>query len=281
MLSGHKAVRRSHIGMSYHPLSLDQALVFLIKSASILLHSATNSHYNVNTEKTTMNQTKKDYLIAPSILSADFSRLGADVEKVLADGADVVHFDVMDNHYVPNLTIGPMVCTALRNYGITAPIDVHLMVKPVDRMIEMFASAGASIITFHPEASDHVDRSLQLIKSAGCQAGLVLNPATSLQQLEHVMDKLDVILLMSVNPGFGGQSFIPHTLEKLRQVRKLIDESGYDIRLEVDGGVNVKNIREIAEAGADMFVAGSAIFNQPDYAVVIEQMRSELAKVKG
>lgn len=219
----------------------------------------------------------KDYLIAPSILSADFARLGEDVEKVLADGADVVHFDVMDNHYVPNLTIGPMVCTALRNHGITAPIDVHLMVKPVDRMIEMFADAGASIITFHPEASEHIDRSLQLIKSKGCKAGLVFNPATPLHTLEHVMDKLDVILLMSVNPGFGGQSFIPRTLEKLRRVRKRIDASGYDIRLEVDGGVNVDNIREIAEAGADMFVAGSAIFNQPDYRAVIEQMRGQLA----
>jgi ribulose-phosphate 3-epimerase len=221
----------------------------------------------------------KDFLIAPSILSADFSRLGADVEKVLADGADVVHFDVMDNHYVPNLTIGPMVCKALRDYGITAPIDVHLMVKPVDRMIEMFAEAGASIITFHPEASEHIDRSLQLIKSFGCQAGLVFNPATPLHTLEHVMDKLDVILLMSVNPGYGGQSFIPRTLEKLARVRKRIDQSEYDIRLEVDGGVTVDNIREIAEAGADMFVAGSAIFNKPDYAAVIAQMRSELAKV--
>ena len=221
----------------------------------------------------------KDYLIAPSILSANFARLGEDVDKVLADGADVVHFDVMDNHYVPNLTIGPMVCSALRKHGVTAPIDVHLMVKPVDRMIEMFADAGASIITFHPEASEHIDRSLQLIKDKGCKAGLVFNPATPLHTLEHVMDKLDVILLMSVNPGFGGQSFIPRTLEKLRRVRKRIDNSDYDIRLEVDGGVNVNNIREIAAAGADMFVAGSAIFNQPDYKVVIDQMRSELANV--
>ena len=218
-----------------------------------------------------------DYLIAPSILSADFARLGADVEKVLADGADVVHFDVMDNHYVPNLTIGPMVCKALRDYGITAPIDVHLMVKPVDSMITEFAAAGASIITFHPEASEHVDRSLQLIKSFNCKAGLVLNPATSLEVLTHVMDKLDVILLMSVNPGFGGQSFIPHTLEKLRQVKALIKASGRDIRLQVDGGVKVDNIKEIAQAGADMFVAGSAIFNQPDYKAVIDEMRSELA----
>ncbi|TEW52726.1 ribulose-phosphate 3-epimerase [Psychromonas algicola] len=221
-----------------------------------------------------------DYLIAPSILSADFARLGDDVQKVLDDGADVVHFDVMDNHYVPNLTIGPMVCKALRDFGITAPIDVHLMVEPVDTMIVDFAKAGASIITFHPDASKHVDRSLQLIKDHGCKAGLVLNPASSLEELTHVMDKLDVILLMSVNPGFGGQSFIPHTLEKLRQVRKLIDDSGLDIRLQVDGGVKTDNIKEIAEAGADMFVAGSAIFNQPDYKAVIDEMRVELAKVK-
>lgn len=220
-----------------------------------------------------------DYLIAPSILSADFACLGDDVKKVLQDGADVVHFDVMDNHYVPNLTIGPMVCKALRDYGISAPIDVHLMVKPVDSMIVDFAKAGASIITFHPEASDHVDRSLQLIKDHGCKAGLVLNPATSLEVLTHVMDRLDVILLMSVNPGFGGQSFIPHTLEKLRQVKQLIKASGRDIRLQVDGGVKVDNIKEIAAAGADMFVAGSAIFNQPDYKVVIDQMREELASL--
>jgi ribulose-phosphate 3-epimerase len=222
-----------------------------------------------------------DYLIAPSILSANFARLGEDVDQVLKDGADVVHFDVMDNHYVPNLTIGPMVCKALREYGITAPIDVHLMVKPVDNMIVEFAKAGASIITFHPEASDHVDRSLQLIRDHGCKAGLVLNPATSLEVLTHVMDKLDVILLMSVNPGFGGQSFIPYTLEKLRKVKKLIVASGRDIRLQVDGGVKTENIKKIAEAGADMFVAGSAIFNQADYKLVIDEMRDELASIEG
>lgn len=221
---------------------------------------------------------KNEPLIAPSILSADFARLGEEVDNVLAAGADIVHFDVMDNHYVPNLTIGPMVCKALRNHGVTAPIDVHLMVSPVDRMIGDFAEAGASIITFHPEASDHIDRSLQLIKSAGCKAGLVFNPATPLHYLEHVMDRLDMVLLMSVNPGFGGQSFIPHTLEKLKAARKLIDESGFDIRLEIDGGVKIDNIGEIAAAGADTFVAGSAIFNADDYASTIAAMRAEIAK---
>lgn len=225
-----------------------------------------------------------DNLIAPSILSADFARLGEEVDNVLKSGADVVHFDVMDNHYVPNLTIGPLVCDALRNHGVTAPIDVHLMVKPVDRIIPDFAKAGASFITFHPEASDHVDRSLSLIRESGCKSGLVFNPATPLSYLDYVMDKVDVVLLMSVNPGFGGQKFIPATLDKLRQARKMIDDSGYDIRLEIDGGVKVDNIREIKEAGADMFVAGSAIFGAAQtsdanhYDTVVAAMRAELAK---
>ena len=221
----------------------------------------------------------KDYLIAPSILSADFARLGDDVNDVLDAGADVIHFDVMDNHYVPNLTVGPMVCQALRNHGIEAPIDVHLMVTPVDQLIVDFAKAGASYITFHPEATAHMDRSLQLVRDHGCQSGLVFNPGTPVDCLEYLMDKTDVILLMSVNPGFGGQKFIPSTLKKLAKVRKLIDESGYPTRLEVDGGVGVSNIREIAAAGADMFVAGSAIFNSDDYGKTIAAMRAELGQV--
>jgi ribulose-phosphate 3-epimerase len=227
-----------------------------------------------------------EFKIAPSILSADFARLGEEVVNVLASGADIVHFDVMDNHYVPNLTIGPLVCEALRKHGVTAEIDVHLMVKPVDRIIPDFAKAGASFITFHPEASEHIDRTLQLVKGEGCKAGLVFNPATPLTLAEHVLDKVDRILLMSVNPGFGGQKFIPHTLEKLRQARKMIDESGYDIDLEIDGGVNIQNIREIAEAGARTFVAGSAVFgaaNASDpnhYETVIAALRAELAKAQ-
>ena len=225
-----------------------------------------------------------DFQIAPSILSADFARLGDEVVNVLNAGADIVHFDVMDNHYVPNLTIGPLVCEALRNHGVTAPIDVHLMVKPVDRIIPDFAKAGATYITFHPEASDHIDRSLQLIRDNGCKSGLVFNPATPLDYLTYVLDKVDMVLLMSVNPGFGGQSFIPQTLDKLREARKIIDESGRDIRLEIDGGVKVDNIREIAAAGADTFVAGSAIFGAKSdadanvYDTVINKMRDELAK---
>lgn len=225
-----------------------------------------------------------EFWIAPSILSADFARLGEEVDNALKSGADIVHFDVMDNHYVPNLTIGPLVCEALRKYGVTAPIDVHLMVKPVDRIIPDFAKAGASYITFHPEASEHVDRSLQLIKDNGCKAGLVFNPATPLNHLDHVMDKLDMILLMSVNPGFGGQSFIPYVLDKLREVQKRIAASGRNIRLEIDGGVNPKNIREIAAAGADTFVAGSALFGagKPEdpnrYDSIVRSLREELAK---
>ena len=216
-------------------------------------------------------------LIAPSILSADFARLGDDVQAVLDAGADIVHFDVMDNHFVPNLTIGPLICEALRNYGIEAPIDVHLMVEPVDRIIPDFAKAGASYITFHPEASRHVDRSLGLIHDHGCKAGLVFNPATPLDWVEHVIDKVDMVLLMSVNPGFGGQKFIPSALDKLRQVRKIIADSGREIRLEIDGGVKVENVREIAAAGADTFVAGSAIFGSDDYAATIAAMKAEIA----
>ena len=226
-----------------------------------------------------------DFKIAPSILSADFARLGEEVDNVLKSGADIVHFDVMDNHYVPNLTIGPLVCEALRSHGVTAEIDVHMMVKPVDRIIPDFAKAGATYITFHPEASEHIDRSLQLIRELGCKSGLVFNPATPLSYLDYVLDKVDMVLLMSVNPGFGGQSFIPATLDKLREARKMIDDSGYDIRLEIDGGVKVDNIREIAEAGADTFVAGSAIFGAASegdpnvYDTVVGKMRDELSKV--
>ena len=225
-----------------------------------------------------------DYQIAPSILSADFARLGDEVDKVLAAGADIVHFDVMDNHYVPNLTIGPLVCEALRKHGVTAPIDVHMMVKPVDRIIPDFAKAGATYITFHPEASEHVDRSLQLIREQGCKSGLVFNPATPLSHLDYVLDKIDMILIMSVNPGFGGQSFIPGALDKLRACRRIIDDSGLDIRLEVDGCVKADNIAEIAAAGADTFVAGSGIFGKASdsdanrYDTIIGQMRAELAK---
>ena len=221
-----------------------------------------------------------EYLIAPSILSADFARLGEEVNTVLDAGADIVHFDVMDNHYVPNLTIGPLICEALRTHGVEAPIDVHLMVKPVDRIIPDFAKAGATYITFHPEASEHVDRSLALVRDSGCKSGLVFNPATPLEYLKYVLDKVDMVLLMSVNPGFGGQKFIPATLEKLREARKIIDRSGYDIRLEIDGGVKVGNIREIAEAGADTFVAGSAIFGTEDYHATVRAMRDELAKAQ-
>ena len=223
------------------------------------------------------------FIIAPSILSADFARLGEEVENVLKAGADIIHFDVMDNHYVPNLTIGPMVCKALRDHGITAPIDVHLMVSPVDSLISDFIDAGASHITFHPEATNHIDRSLQLIKKGGCKAGLVFNPATPLDAAKYVLDKLDIILLMSVNPGFGGQAFIPAVLDKAREARKMIDDAGINCRLMIDGGVKIDNIREIAEAGVDMMVAGSAIFKAPrtveSYKDTIDTMRAELAKV--
>ena len=221
---------------------------------------------------------KLNPIIAPSILSANFAKLGEEVDAVIAGGADWIHFDVMDNHYVPNLTIGPMVCAALKSHGVKSPIDVHLMVKPVDRLINEFAGAGADIITFHPEASEHIDRNLQQIRDAGCKAGLVLNPATPLTHLTHVMDKLDVVLLMSVNPGFGGQSFIRSTLDKIKNRRELIDNSEYEIRLEVDGGVKLENIAEIANAGADTFVAGSAIFSQPDYMEIIGKLRATINK---
>ncbi|WP_027330273.1 ribulose-phosphate 3-epimerase [Marinimicrobium agarilyticum] len=226
-----------------------------------------------------MQNLKRDYKIAPSILSADFARLGEEADAVLAAGGDMIHFDVMDNHYVPNLTFGPMVCKALRKYGIKAPIDVHLMVEPVDDLIEQFAEAGASYITFHPEASKHVDRSLQLIENAGCKAGLVLNPASSLELVKYSLERLDMLLLMSVNPGFGGQKFIPSTLDKLRAAREMIDASGKDIRLEVDGGINLETLHSVAEAGADTFVAGSAIFNAADYREVIGAMRAQLAEI--
>lgn len=221
---------------------------------------------------------KLNPIIAPSILSANFAKLGEEVDAVIAGGADWIHFDVMDNHYVPNLTIGPMVCAALKSHGVKSPIDVHLMVKPVDRLINEFAGAGADIITFHPEASEHIDRNLQQIRDAGCRAGLVLNPATPLTHLTHVMDKLDVVLLMSVNPGFGGQSFIRSILDKIKNLRELIDNSEYEIRLEVDGGVKLENIAEIANAGADTFVAGSAIFSQPDYMEIIGKLRATINK---
>ncbi|WGE33763.1 ribulose-phosphate 3-epimerase [Actinobacillus genomosp. 1] len=222
---------------------------------------------------------RQPFLIAPSILSADLARLGEDVTEVLKAGGDIIHFDVMDNHFVPNLTFGPAICKALRDYGITAEIDVHLMVKPVERLIPDFAKAGANYITFHPEATDHIDRTLQMIRDLGCKSGLVFNPATPLSYLDYVMDKVDMILLMGVNPGFGGQKFIPATLEKLQEARRRIDKSGYPIRLEIDGGVKIDNIAEIAAAGANTFVAGSAIFDQPNYKAVIDQMRQELAQL--
>mmetsp|Transcript_8788 Transcript_8788/g.10153 ORF Transcript_8788/g.10153 Transcript_8788/m.10153 type:complete len:277 (+) Transcript_8788:189-1019(+) len=261
---------------------------FLTKSFSsveINNYLYVNQSHATRGSKTSLNMVwgDKDYLIAPSILSADFARLGEEVDNVLEAGADVVHFDVMDNHYVPNLTIGPMVCKALRDHGVTAPIDVHLMVSPVDAIIGDFVDAGASYITFHPEATNHVDRSLQLIKNGGCKAGLVFNPATSLDITKYVLDKLDIILLMSVNPGFGGQAFIPAVLDKAREARKIIDDAGIDCRLEIDGGVKVDNIKAVAEAGVDMMVAGSAILKEPRtveaYKATIDDMRAELAKV--
>lgn len=261
---------------------------FSLLSAAALLSTASGfglTSQSTRASKTSLNMVwgDKDYLIAPSILSADFARLGEEVDNVLEAGADVVHFDVMDNHYVPNLTIGPMVCKALRDHGVTAPIDVHLMVSPVDDIIQSFIEAGASYITFHPEATNHIDRSLQLIKNGGCKAGLVFNPATPLDCTQFVLDKLDIILLMSVNPGFGGQAFIPATLDKAREARKIIDDAGIDCRLEIDGGVKVDNIKEVAEAGVDMMVAGSAILKDPRtveaYKETIDEMRAELAKV--
>jgi ribulose-phosphate 3-epimerase len=260
---------------------------FSLLTAAALLSSASGfgltSHAKTRSTSLNMVWGDKDYLIAPSILSADFARLGEEVDNVLEAGADVVHFDVMDNHYVPNLTIGPMVCKALRDHGVTAPIDVHLMVSPVDAVIGDFIDAGASYITFHPEATGHIDRSLQLIKNGGCKAGLVFNPATDLSCTKFVLDKLDIILLMSVNPGFGGQAFIPAVLDKAREARKIIDDAGIDCRLEIDGGVKVDNIKEVAEAGVDMMVAGSAILKEPRtveaYKETIDQMRAELAKV--
>jgi len=254
-----------------------KSMVFLAAAPAALCFSVGSPMTARQQVKVSMMADIPKDAIAPSILSANFAKLGEDVDAVLAAGADVVHFDVMDNHYVPNLTIGPMVCKALKSHGITAPIDVHLMVSPVDRIIDDFAEAGADYITFHPEATGHIDRSLQLVRSHGCKSGLVFNPSTSLDILKYVMDKVDIILLMSVNPGFGGQGFIPGTLDKLKTARKMIDESGYDIALEIDGGVTTKNIKEIKEAGADMFVAGSAIFGSPDYKETIDAMRAELA----
>eukprot|EP00903_Cladosiphon_okamuranus_P012302 g11534.t1 len=262
-------------------VGVSQAFVTPTTTVSAGATSAATRHTSSLTMAADNAYHKKDFWIAPSILSADMAKLGQEVDNAMSAGADIVHFDVMDNHYVPNLTIGPLVCKGLRDHGVTNPIDVHLMVSPVDRIVGDFAEAGASFITFHPEASPHVDRTLSLIKSHGCKAGLVFNPATPLDHAKYVLDKIDIILLMSVNPGFGGQSFIPSTLDKLKEARKMIDESGYDIRLEVDGGCGVANIKEIAEAGADMFVAGSAIFNNPrtkeNYKETIDKMRSELA----